>query len=434
MKNTPWSGSKSSGTSELDGRASVSEKKSGTSELDGCTFVSMKTGRKAGQGMREALFYEKLDNENVRCLLCPHKCMLRPGGTGICRVRRNTGGTLYSLNYSCAASIALDPIEKKPLYHFHPGSLILSAGTIGCNFKCSWCQNWTIAHGYSNDDEGAVSHGDKGSISHEHGITASHGDKGSISHEHGITASHGDRGSISHEHGIIASHGDNGTAFQENRAALREEEKTAAYASGGTAFREEAEASAYDGVRTIELTPEGLAVLAQKYADRGSIGVAYTYNEPTVWYEFVLETSKLVKAAGLANVLVTNGFIDREPLEELLLYTDAMNIDVKAFTEPFYTRYCKGSLDHVKRTVELAAEKCHVEITTLVIPGLNDSPEEIGRLAEWLSSIDPDIVLHLSRFFPNYKLDDIGPTPRATLENARKSALWHLRHVYLGNI
>ncbi len=289
--------------------------------------------------MKEASFYQKLDNNKVRCLLCPHGCILQQDGTGVCRARRNIGGSLYSLNYSLVTSLALDPIEKKPLYHFHPGSLILSAGTFGCNFKCSWCQNWTIAHR------------------------------------------------------------DTGT-----------------------------------NARSMELTPEGLAELAQDYAARGSIGVAYTYNEPSIWYEFVLEASMLVREKGLVNVLVTNGYINKEPLEELLPYIDAMNIDVKAFTCEFYDKYCKGGLDSVKATIERAACSCHVEITTLVIPGLNDSPKEIGSLVSWLASIDPEIVLHLSRFFPNYHMNNIMPTPRKTLEDARESALEHLKNVYLGNI
>jgi pyruvate formate lyase activating enzyme len=285
--------------------------------------------------MKEALFYEKLDNGRVRCLLCPHECVLPQDGTGFCRARRNTEGRLYSLNYSCVTSVALDPIEKKPLYHFHPGSLILSAGTFGCSFKCNWCQNWTIAH----MDAG-----------------------------------------------------------------------------------------------TMELTPAGLAELAKQYASRGNIGAAYTYNEPSIWYEFVYDAARLIKEQGLVNVLVTNGFINKEPLEQLLPYIDAMNIDVKAFTEKFYDKYCKGDLGSVRKTVERAARSCHVEVTTLIIPGLNDSPEEIGRLASWLSSISPDTVLHLSRFFPNYRMNDKMPTPRATLENVRESALKYLRHVYLGNV
>jgi pyruvate formate lyase activating enzyme len=285
--------------------------------------------------MKQAMFYEKRENSKVRCCLCPHECVLSVGATGLCRSRRNEDGQLYSLNYACVASAALDPIEKKPLYHFHPGTLILSVGTFGCNFKCGYCQNWSIAH---------------------------------------------------------------------------------------------------TDVRTMKMMPEELADLAAAYVRKGNIGVAYTYNEPTIWIEFVLEASRLVRQRGLMNVLVTNGFISPGPLEELLPLTDAMNIDVKAFSEGFYEKYCKGTLADVKKTVERAAQSCHVEITTLIIPGLNDSPEEIGQLAQWLSTINPEIVLHLSRFFPNYRMNDIPPTPRSTLENARESVLQYLPHVYLGNI
>lgn len=285
--------------------------------------------------MKRALFYENLENNTVRCRLCPHGCVLTAGATGLCRSRRNVEGQLYSLNYGCVTSIALDPIEKKPLYHFHPGSMILSAGTYGCNFKCGYCQNWSIAH---------------------------------------------------------------------------------------------ADAQA------TQIAPEELADLALAYVGRGNIGVAYTYNEPSIWFEYVLEAAKLVRDRGLVNVLVTNGFISREPLDQLLPLTDAMNIDVKAFTKGFYEKYCNGSLAEVKKTVERAAQSCHVEITTLVIPSLNDSPEEIAELAQWLSTIDQGIVLHLTRFFPNYRMNNIPPTPRSTLENARDRALVFLKHVYLGNI
>ena len=285
--------------------------------------------------MKQALFYEKLDNSKVHCSLCPHGCTLLPDATGVCRVRKNIGGELHSLNYSRVASVSLDPVEKKPLYHFHPGKKILSAGTFGCNLKCGYCQNWTIAH---------------------------------------------------------------------------------------------------KDARTMQLAPGELADMAVEYVREGNIGVAYTYNEPSIWYEFVLDTAVLVRERKLFNVLVTNGFICREPLEKLLPYTDAMNIDVKAFTGEFYGKYCKGSLEAVQKTVEIAARSCHVEITTLVIPGLNDTPDEIGQLAKWLSSISPEIVLHLSRFFPNYQMTDIPPTPAATLEAARISASSHLKHVYLGNI
>ncbi|NSW91325.1 MAG: AmmeMemoRadiSam system radical SAM enzyme [Firmicutes bacterium] len=288
---------------------------------------------------KQAMYYTKFENGKVQCFLCPHNCVISPGRLGVCRARKNIDGELYSLNYGKVTSIALDPIEKKPLYRFHPNKLILSAGTFGCNLKCSFCQNWIIAHDISHDGPG-----------------------------------------------------------------------------------------------TIEITPQQLVREAEKYIRHGNIGIAYTYNEPSIWYEFVYETSKLAKERGLANVLVTNGFISRRPLEDLLPFIDAMNIDVKAFNPSFYKEICKGSLDNVKETVEIAARECHVEITTLVIPGLNDSREEIEALAKWLASISPEITLHLSRYFPNYKMEDRAPTPLKTLENLRDGAMKYLKYVYLGNV
>ena len=282
-----------------------------------------------------AMYYEKLDNERVHCLLCPQNCFIKQDGTGACRARKNIEGDLYSLNYGRITSISLDPIEKKPLNRFHPGSMILSAGTFGCNLKCAFCQNWTIAH---TDPE------------------------------------------------------------------------------------------------TADLLPPKLIAEALKLKPHGNIGIAYTYNEPTIWFEYVLESAKLAKENDLLNVLVTNGFIRQEPLLELIPYIDAMNIDVKAFTEDFYSKICGGKLEHVIRTVEAAANKCHVEVTTLVIPGLNDSIEDIGALSKWLASISPEIALHLSRFFPNYKMQDKPPTPGETLLRAKEKALENLKHVYIGNM
>lgn len=289
--------------------------------------------------MKQAMYYEKREGGSVQCFLCPHNCVIKQDGAGICRVRKNIGGELYSLNYGKVTSIALDPVEKKPLYRFHPGKYILSAGTFGCNLKCSFCQNWTISQGMSPDDE-----------------------------------------------------------------------------------------------RAVDITPGQLVKEALKHVRHGNIGIAYTYNEPSIWYEFVYETSMLAKKEGLANVLVTNGFISRKPLEELLPFVDAMNIDVKSFNPSFYKEICKGSLENVKETVEMAAAKCHVEVTTLVIPGFNDSVEEMDEIARWLASVSPEIVLHLSRYFPRYKMNDRSPTPVRTLENLRDEALKYLRHVYLGNV
>jgi pyruvate formate lyase activating enzyme len=283
----------------------------------------------------EAMFYEKESGGAVRCHLCPHNCLIKPGGNGVCRVRHNKDGVLYTMNYGKVTSAALDPIEKKPLHRYKPGSYILSIGTYGCNFKCPHCQNWTIAH---------------------------------------TTPS------------------------------------------------------------TVDMTPGMVAKKAVELVNEGNIGVAYTYNEPFIWYEFVYDTCREVKKNGLSNVLVTNGFVNRKPLEKITPFIDAMNIDVKAFTEEFYHQNCRGSLRKVKETIEYSARHCHVEITTLVIPGLNDEDEEMKRLSEWLASISPDITLHLSRFFPNYRMKDRPPTPLATLKRLKEIASRQLMHVYLGNV
>lgn len=284
---------------------------------------------------KQARYYNKIEESKVHCFLCPHNCVIKPEMTGACRARKNIGGELFSLNYSLVTSLSLDPIEKKPLRRFHPGSMILSAGSFGCNLKCSFCQNWTIAH---------------------------------------------------------------------------------------------------QDADTATVTPEALVSKAMSFKTKGNTGIAYTYNEPSIWYEFVYDTCVLAKKEGLSNVLVTNGFISHEPLSDILPFIDAMNVDVKAFTSGFYKDICKGVLDNVKESVELASQHCHVEVTTLVIPDLNDSLDEIERLSKWLSSISPDIPLHLSRFFPNYKMSHVNPTPKETLFAAKKVADKYLNHVYLGNI
>ncbi len=223
--------------------------------------------------LKEVAYYEDFKGY-LRCQVCPHFCKLKDGQRGICRVRKNLDGKLFALNYGECSSYGVDPIEKKPLRNFHPGSMIFSVGTVGCNLSCGFCQNWQIAKGEP---------------------------------------------------------------------------------------------------QTITLTVEELVDLA----GRGdSIGVAYTYSEPMMWYEFVYDAARAVSQAGLKNVLVTNGFINPEPLEALLPYIDAMNIDVKGFTEKYYKQACGGRLKPVLKTVERAVKAWHVEITTLLVTGLNDLPEE----------------------------------------------------------
>ncbi|MGI6747608.1 MAG: AmmeMemoRadiSam system radical SAM enzyme [Anaerovoracaceae bacterium] len=287
---------------------------------------------------KEAMFYKKLKDKRVLCFLCPHNCNIPDGGHGICGVRQNFEGILYSLNFGEIASIALDPIEKKPLYRFYSGSYILSIGSVGCNFKCPFCQNHRIAR--------------------------------------------------VKPHEVITSHA-NSDEIVEKAVALKK---------------------------------------------RGNIGIAYTYNEPTIWYEFVYETAKLAKEKNLKNVLVTNGYICKEPLDRLLPYIDAMNIDLKAYNNKFYKELVKGGLEEVKSTISESVKHCHVEITTLIIPGCNDSIEEMEDMAKWISSMSRDIPLHLSRYFPNYEMADRPPTPRDTLAILKQAAERHLKYVYLGNV
>ncbi|MGE5473317.1 MAG: AmmeMemoRadiSam system radical SAM enzyme [Ignavibacteriales bacterium] len=284
--------------------------------------------------MKEAKYWTN-EGEKLKCYLCPHNCSIVENGIGVCRVRRNLKNKLYSLNYGQVSSIALDPIEKKPLSRFYPGKNILSVGTFGCNLKCSFCQNWSIAH--ADPD-------------------------------------------------------------------------------------------------TINIEPEQLVKKAIELKKDDNIGIAFTYNEPSIWFEFVYDTAVLSAKEGLKNVLVTNGFISPRPLEEILPYIHAMNIDVKAFNNEYYKDVCRGTLDDVKRTVELSAQNCHVEITTLIIPELNDNEKEIESLASWLAGVNPEIPIHFSRYFPNYKMRDKQVTPRQTLERAKQIAEKYLKYVYIGNV
>ncbi|GAV23861.1 AmmeMemoRadiSam system radical SAM enzyme [Carboxydothermus pertinax] len=285
--------------------------------------------------MKEALFYETLGNFFVQCHLCPHQCRIANGKAGRCRVRKNIEGKLYSLNYGLVTAVNLDPIEKKPLYHFYPGSQILSLGTFGCNFQCGFCQNYEIAH--------------------------------------------------------LAINGD-------------------------------------------ELLPEDLVKFTQRYQREGMIGVAYTYSEPAVWYEYIFASAPLLKKLGFKTVLVTNGFINKEPLEKLLPFIDALNIDLKGITEEYYHQVCQGSLTPVLEVIKTSVMYgVHVEITTLLVPGLNDTYEQIEELASFLANLNPDIPLHFSRYFPRYKFN-LPPTPVESLMRAQKLARKYLNYVYLGNL
>ncbi|WP_457942744.1 AmmeMemoRadiSam system radical SAM enzyme [Caproiciproducens sp. LBM24188] len=271
------------------------------------------------------------------CEICPHRCRIAEGKTGFCGARRNQNGTIVCESYGQLTSIALDPIEKKPLRRFCPGSKVLSVGSYGCSFRCPFCQNCSISMASS------------------------------------------------------------------------------------------------DTADTVEVTPELLVGRALELVPCGNIGLAYTYNEPTVSYEFVLDCAKLCQENGLNNILVTNGYINEEPLLRLLPYLDAANIDLKGFTQAFYRELC-GDLEEVKRTIRLAAKQCHVEVTTLVIPEKNDSTEEMRTLSRWLASIDPEIPLHITRFFPMFHMTDRPPTPPDTIFRLAAVARESLHYVYEGNL
>ncbi|MGC8902739.1 MAG: AmmeMemoRadiSam system radical SAM enzyme [Fervidobacterium sp.] len=272
----------------------------------------------------------------IQCNLCPHNCKLAEGSVGVCKVRKNIAGKLYTMNYGEVTSIALDPIEKKPIFHFYPGSSIISVGTWGCNFKCLFCQNWEIS--------------------------------------------------------------------QERSYYVK------------------------------KITPKVLVEIALEYKHEGNIGVAYTYSEPIVWYEFVYETAKLASDAGLKNVLVTNGYINPEPLKELGKYIDAMNIDLKAMNNDFYRKVCGGDYESVLRTIDYCiANGIHVEVTTLVIPGDNDDLEELEEEFKILSRMSKDIPLHLSRYYPAYRYTK-PPTKIEKLNEIYNVAKKYLNYVYLGNV
>jgi len=293
----------------------------------------------------DAMFWSPDENKSVRCGLCPHRCSIFEDTAGLCGIRENRSGRLLASGYGAVSSVALDPIEKKPLNLFYPGSKILSIGGFGCNLRCRFCQNYEISMGLSGNPELTMEN------------------------------------------------------MRRNSSSV--------------------------------MSPEEIVELAVQTSRIGNIGIAYTYNEPLINYEFLLDCAKLVREEGLKNVIVTNGYINLEPLETLLPLIDAMNIDLKGFSDGFYMSV-GGSLEPVMETICHANEKCHVEVTTLVIPGENDG--DIDGIAGWLSSINPDIPLHLSRFLPRYKYYDKDPTPKESILSLCDTAKKYLNNVFAGNI
>ena len=320
--------------------------------------------------IKEALFYEKQRDGFVKCDLCPHCCVIAPGGTGICGVRRNIEDALFAESYSRISSLALDPIEKKPLNRFYPGSLILSAGGYGCNMKCAYCQNHTISQQVTSENPKLC-------------VT--------------LPRQNAHLPNVNSAFVSVAS-----LDFGVFRGYLQKPE--------------------------TQFAPlEELLRAAKNTA--GNIGIAFTYNEPLIGIEYILDAAPMFRDAGLKVVLVTNGMINREPLEALLPYTDAMNIDVKAFNAAKY-KELGGDLSAVMKTVERSTAACHVEITSLIVPGQNDTIDDMRALAEWLSGISPEIPLHVTRFFPRYMMSGGEPTPVETMKTLTETARKILKYVY----
>lgn len=288
--------------------------------------------------MVEARYYIETSNQNVQCLLCPWNCILKPGQTGECRVRTNRNGKLYTQVYNKVAALAIDPIEKKPLYHFAPGKKILSIGEVGCNLHCNFCQNHDIS-----------------------------------------------------------------------------------------------QCSATDFKRFKEISSPEIIELALKTAN--NIGIAYTYNEPFTFYEFLIDTAELAHQKGLKNVVVSNGYINPAPLQNLLPYINAFNIDLKAYSNTFYQKQTSGKLQPVLRTIKtIAKSRSHLEITTLIIPGLNDNQTEFEAMLQWIQNeTGENTPLHLSKYFPRYK-QQTAATNTEKLVEVFHLAKKYLKYVYLGNI
>ena len=280
--------------------------------------------------MHEAMYAEEMENGEARCRLCPHHCVRKEGKLGLCGARMNHDGRFVSLNYGRVTSLGMDPVEKKPLRRFMPGTVTLSAGSFGCNLTCPYCQNHSIAHGSPE--------------------------------------------------------------------------------------------SQY-------VPPQEMVRLAKK---QDAPSISFTYNEPLVGYEWVYDAARMAKEDGIKVVLVTNGYVESEPLVRLLPYVDAMNIDLKAFREDTYRKVCGGSLEPVRHTIQTAAKTCHVEVTCLLVTGMH-TEEELTEMFDWLAETDRDMPLHLSRYFPRHHYQE-PPTDVEWMERMGTLAGEKLSYVYLGNV
>jgi pyruvate formate lyase activating enzyme len=290
--------------------------------------------------MKEAILYKKLEENKVQCSVCNHRCIIPERRRGVCGVRQNEKGILYSLNYGKAIAVHIDPIEKKPLYHFLPGSETYSFASVGCNFHCSWCQNWEIAQSPKPHKE-----------------------------------------------------------------------------------------------------IEGFEILPREHIKRALAyncpSISYTYSEPTIYLEYALDTMKEARDKGLSNIWVTNGYMSLETLDEITPYLDAANIDYKGSDDGVYEKYCGGKSEYIRASLKyLFKAGVHLEITTLLVPGINDQFEQIDKIAQFIAKeLSIDVPWHISRFFPAWKMTNIPVTPLETMETAkdigRKAGL---RYIYLGNV
>jgi len=286
----------------------------------------------------KAMFYNKIQEGAAECFLCAHKCVIAQGALGKCRQRQNIDGTLYTHAYGELAACCADPIEKKPLYHFLPGTKAFSIACLGCNFQCGFCQNWQISQ------------------------------KGAF-----------------------------------GRVPLR------------------------------HFSPEDIVISA---ISQGCDSIAYTYTEPTVFFEYSFDTAKLAKSKGLSNIYVTNGYMSKEALDSISPFLDAANVDIKSFSDDFYKRICKARLAPVLDTIRrMKSLGIHIEITTLILTGYNDSETELRHIAEFIAGVDANIPWHLSRSHADYMFKDMIPTPYSTIEKALDIGLnAGLKYVYPGNM
>lgn len=298
-----------------------------------CAFCQEKDDK-----LKKALYWEKIDKDTVKCVLCPRRCILSSGQRGFCRARKNIGGTLYTLTYGQPVALHVDPIEKKPFAHVYPGTKSFSIATAGCNLRCKFCQNWEISQ---LDPEKAV----------------------------------------------------------------------------------------------VDYVPAEKIVQMAKKA--GCETIAFTYTEPTIFYEYMLDVAKLAKDEFIPCVMHSAGFINEEPLRQLAKYLIAANIDLKGFNEKFYASFCEGQLESVLNTLKILDEEgVWIEVTNLIIPGVNDSDEELTKLCRWIKeNLGEETPVHFSRFFPMYRLTDLSPTPIKTLYRARDIAKKEgLKFIYIGNV